>query len=243
MEALFPLPTLSVAPGPDGFASETLVYRVTPRPKPKFHTVIDPRRVFGDTPGTYTVTTRVRTAAHGDVALELFSTLKAGTLEIEDRFDCVWRGGLHPGRLTRTTGGARKEHADFIDSPYPFPAATYPDVLIPFLMRGQRRDGQRRSLCAWTSDRFIARVYYESRERKVLHLPVGSLSATEVWMYPDLNDWVSLGGVLTKLAKPLLPRYEMWFEDAAPHRVAKFEGSYGPPGAPEVLLELLRVET
>ncbi|MFO0726164.1 MAG: hypothetical protein U1E65_20440 [Myxococcota bacterium] len=240
MEALFALPPIAGSPTPDGFREETSVYRVTPRPKPKFHTVIDPRRVFGETPGTYTVTTRVRDAGHGETALELVSMLKAGTLEVEDRFDCVWRGGLHPGKLSRTIGGARQEHADFVESPYPFPPATYPDVLIPFLMRGQPRDGQRRTLCAWTSDRFIARVYYESRDRKTLHVPLGHIAATEVWMYPDLNDWVSLGSVLTKLAKPLLPRYEMWFEDALPHRVVRFEGSYGPPGAPEVLLELMR---
>ena len=57
-------------------------------------------------------------------------------------------------------------------------------------------------------------------------------------MYPDLNDWVPLGSMLTTLAKPLLPKYHMWFEEAAPHRVIRFEGAYGPPGAPELILEL-----
>jgi hypothetical protein len=30
----------------------------------------------------------------------------------------------------------------------------------------------------------------------------------------------------------------MWFEEAAPYRCLRFEGPYGPPGAPEVVLEL-----
>jgi hypothetical protein len=105
-------------------------------------------------------------------------------------------------------------------------------------MRGQPFDGARRALYAWTSDRFVARVYYESRGKKEITVPAGRIAATEVWMYPDLNDWVPLGTVLTKMAKPFLPRYEMWFESAPPHRLVRFEGSYGPPGAPEVILEL-----
>jgi hypothetical protein len=44
--------------------------------------------------------------------------------------------------------------------------------------------------------------------------------------------------VITKLAKPLLPRYDMWFETVPPYRVARFEGPFGPPGAPEIVLEL-----
>jgi len=58
-------------------------------------------------------------------------------------------------------------------------------------------------------------------------------------MYPDLNDWVKMGTALTKLAKPFLPRYSMWYEPAAPNRLLRFEGSYGPPGAPEIILELV----
>ncbi len=44
--------------------------------------------------------------------------------------------------------------------------------------------------------------------------------------------------VLETLAKPLLPKYRMWFEVAKPNRVVRFEGPYGPPGAPEIVLEL-----
>ena len=57
-------------------------------------------------------------------------------------------------------------------------------------------------------------------------------------MYPDLNDWISLGSVVTRLARPLLPHYDMWFEPFAPYRVLRYEGPYGPPVAPEIVLEL-----
>jgi hypothetical protein len=156
-----------------------------------------------------------------------------------DRLVCIARdGGIVASTLRHTVGDARQNLVELLKTPWPLPATTYPETLIPFLLRGQPRDGARRAMYAWTSDRFVARVYYESRATKVLDLPAGRIEATEVWMYPDLNDWVKLGGVLTKMVKPFLPRYEMWFETQPPHRLVRFEGSYGPPGAPEIILEL-----
>jgi len=235
----FQLPRLASAPGADGWSEETTRYQVLPHPAPKFHTVMNPRDVFSKGEGVCSITTRVRAPVEGEVAFELRSKISLGEVHIEDHFDAVWRGGMHAGRLRRTAGQGRREEIDFQKNPFPLPEATYPEVLLPFLMRGQPRDGERRSLCAWTSDRFVSRVYYESRERKVLDVPAGRIASTLVWMYPDLNDWVSLGSVITRLAKPLLPRYEMWFEDAAPHRVVRFEGAFGPPGAVEITMNLV----
>ncbi|MFH2073212.1 MAG: hypothetical protein ABIJ75_10225, partial [Actinomycetota bacterium] len=62
---------------------------------------------------------------------------------------------------------------DFHRGPFRFPLASYPDVLLPFLLRGQPLDGRRRIAHSWTADRFIARVYYESRRRVRLDLPGG----------------------------------------------------------------------
>jgi hypothetical protein len=49
---------------------------------------------------------------------------------------------------------------------------------------------------------------------------------------------VKMPSILNKLAKPFLPKYHMWYEAKAPHRLLRFEGPYGPPGAPEIVLEL-----
>jgi hypothetical protein len=240
MNALVRPPSLASAPGADGWAEETVTYRVLRHPRPKFNSVVDAAAVFAGGEGRSTVTTRVlsRPPAAGEIALQLSARITVGGVLFEDSFDCVWRDGLAPGRLTRTVGEGRRKEIDFQRNPFPLPPATYPEVLLPFLMRGQPRDGERRTLCSWTSDRFVARVYYESRERKTLDVPAGRIASTLVWMYPDLNDWVPLGGVINRLAKPFLPRYEMWFEDAAPHRVVRFEGAFGPPGAIEILMLL-----
>lgn len=239
MDEPLSMPALRAEPGADGWAEETLRYRVRPREKPKFHTVLDARTVFGPGAGDLVVRTRARAEpVVGENALQIHVTLDLGGVHLEDRLDCLWHPGLVAGRLLRVVGDARRKEIDFPKSPFPLPKTTYPEVLLPFLLRGQPVDGKRRALYAWTSDRFVARVYYESRGTKTVEVEAGSFEATEVWMYPDLNDWVKLGSVLTKMAKPFLPRYGMWFDAEEPRRLLRFEGSYGPPGAPEIVLEL-----
>jgi hypothetical protein len=237
MDAPIRLPFLKGVPNAEGWTEEELRYRVTPHPRPKFHAVIDIKSVF--TEALANVRTRVRPPVEGQVSLQLDVRMELGKVSFEDRYDAPWRGGVVSGRLLRKHGEGRKKEIDFQQSPFPLPPATYPEVLLPFLLRGQPWDGQRRILYSWTSDRFVARVYYENREQVVIDTPAGRIATVLVWMYPDLNDWVSLGSMLTRLAKPLLPRYQMWFEVAPPHRLARFEGSYGPPGAPEIVIELL----
>jgi len=120
------------------------------------------------------------------------------------------------------------------------PEATYPETMLPFLLRGHPLDSQRRSLYAWICDRFVAKVYYEvHKHRASIKVPAGKFEATEVVMYPDINDWVHLGSIITKMIKPFLPKYHMWFVERGrgPHELVRFEGSYGPPGAPEIVLE------
>jgi hypothetical protein len=122
-----------------------------------------------------------------------------------------------------------------------FPHETYPEVTLPFILGWLSLD-ERKSLYAWINDRFVAKLYVERAGREALTLPIGRRDTVKVIMYPDLNDWISLGSVLTKLAKPFIPKYRMWFDVAAPHRLVRFEGPYGPPGAPEIVLELSAIE-
>jgi hypothetical protein len=217
---------------------ELVRYRVRPRPQSKFKTILDAKQLFGDGGAIATVETRTYSPKDGETALELVMRSELPKVAMEDRFRATWGGGIVASHLSRRVGEARKKEIDFAKSPFPLPRSTYPEVLLPFLMRGQPRDGKVRAAYSWTSDRFIARVYYEKRKRETLDLPAGKMEADLVWMYPDLNDWIAMGGVITKLAKPLLPRYDMWFETVPPYRVARFEGPFGPPGAPEIVLEL-----
>ena len=221
---------------------ETQHYLVRPRPKPKFKTVLDASALFGHGDVRSSVLTRVGGEGPEPV-LELYITHLIGGRALRETLHCTTRGGLQATWFRRELESgdgapARLEEVRWLDGPIQLPIAAYPEVTLPFVMRGQPLDGKRRSVWSWTNDRMIARVYYEMRAERVIDVPAGRFEAFEVWMYPDLNDWISLGSVVTRLAKPLLPRYNFWFEKAPPHRVLRFEGPYGPPSSPEIVLEL-----
>jgi hypothetical protein len=246
----FRLPPLSGAPAGDGWLEEVLEYRISPRPKSMFHTLLDARDLI-PSEGRCTVRTRLRaegpgpaSPASGEEGYELVLETRLAGHRLRERLTCAIEGGLQARRLWRTLEegereASRREEVSFHRGPFRFPPASYPDVLLPFLLRGQPLDGRRRIAHSWTADRFIARVYYESRRRVRLELPAGPAEAVEVWLYPDLNDWIALGGLITRLVKPLLPRYSLWYEPERPRRLLRFEGAFGPPGAPEVVLEWL----
>jgi hypothetical protein len=221
-------------------------YVASPRAKRAFRTVLDAQLLFRE-PGQTVVEHRL-TGAGSERRLEIVSRhqLARGTLTESSvlEADCVLRPLTFERQVTMADGTtARHERIDFTKGLLPFPEGTYPEVLIPFLLRFQPFDGTRRSTHAWVTDRFVARVYYESsRKPHRCLVPVGTVETWEVVMYPDLSDWVKIGAILTDLVKPLIPKYHMWFEVAAPHRLVRFEGPYGPPGAPELVLELSRVE-
>lgn len=219
---------------------ETARYSVKPRPTRSFHTATSESDLFR-TEELATVTWK-----NDDVTeVELLMPVAGGRFEERCSFS---RAGssLVPERFERTLHHAdgrslREERVDFATGLPRMPEATYPETLLPFLMRAQPLDSARRSLYAWICDRFVAKVYYEVAKKNVtLRVPAGSFTTIETIMYPDLNDWVHLGSVLTRLSKPFLPKYHSWFEPGpnGMHRLIRFEGPYGPPGAPEIVLEL-----
>lgn len=219
---------------------ETARYAVKPRPTRFFHTALDARDLFTSRePATLTWTHE----GEGDATLALHMPVLGG--RFDERCTFALAPAFRPARFERALTAEdgktlREERVDFASALPRLPEATYPETMLPFLLRGQPLDRERRSLYAWICDRFVAKVYYEVAHERAVTVPAGRFDTREVVMYPDLNDWVKLGSVLTRLAKPLLPKYHMWFEARAqgPHRLVRFEGPYGPPGAPEIVLEL-----
>jgi hypothetical protein len=226
---------------PAGDGEEVSVYVANPRAKKSFNTVLDAAQLFDANGRSVVKTTAVRDGAERRVLIETKHALRGGT--ISETFELSANPRLAATRFHRVLVDAegvtsREERIDFGRGPFRLPEATYPEVMLPFVLRWQPFDAERRSLHAWIVDRFVARVYCEWRGRHEITVPAGRIETVEMMMYPDLNDWVNLGSMINTLAKPLLPKYRMWFEAAAPHRVVRFEGPYGPPGAPEIVLEL-----
>lgn len=218
------------------WSGETLRYRCEPRKKRSFQTVLDAADLF---PARGTAIARGEELPDGGFALELALELKHG--RAVDRV--VHAPGLRLRRLERRIHDAegrlsREEIADFDAGSHPLPACTYVDAATPFLLGAPPFESKPRSIYTWICDRFVAKVYYETRGHTHVDARGGNHAAIEVIMYPDLNDWVSLPAIITKLSKPFVPKYHMFYETKPPHRPLRFEGPLGPPGAPEIVLTL-----
>ncbi len=227
-------------PAPPAGFEGTLRFALRPRERKSFNTVLDAHTLLA---GSTRAVSEVRYAAEGDdVVLGMDHPIGEGRMTEEIRL-ARRGGGLVARSLSRELfdgAGAplRREYVpDFGHAKLGLPDATYPEVALPFLLAWMPLDGQRRSVYAWINDRFIAKVYVEVERRSSITVSGRSHDVVELLMYPDLNDWVAMGSVLTRLAKPFLPKYHMWYERSAPHRLVRFEGPYGPPGAPELVLD------
>ena len=88
--------------------------------------------------------------------------------------------------------------ADFASIVPKLPEATYPETMLPFLLRAHPLDSQRRSLYAWICDRFVAKVYYEVHKKRVdVRVPAGKFEATA-----DTAILTDLGGQLMLRLNP-----------------------------------------
>ena len=229
LDALLPLP-------PPGF-DVTSQYRLKPRPKRAFHTILDASKLL--VPGSKG-SLAFRNLDGERVELATKYEVAAGT--IEESF--VLRktpAGLQSERLERRmfdTEGQQGRHEEVnFDTNLGVAPNTYPEVLLP-LMLGWPSAQRTRAFYSWINDRFVSRVYVETKGETTVDLSGGSRKAMELVLYPDLNDFVRVGSTVARLAKPLMPQYHLWFEPESPNRVLRFEGPYGPPGAPELIMEL-----
>lgn len=233
MRVVHPTPLKS----PFAEGTEVAKFTVKPRENRQFHTSLDAKDLFtSKEPATITWS---REGSAGK--LDVHMPVAAGTFDETCTFDV---SPFRPSSFERTLKDVervlRHERADFSSVMPKLPEASYPETMLPFLLRGHPLDSERRSLHAWICDRFVAKVYYEVHKKRVsVNVPAGKFETTEVVMYPDINDWVHLGSIITKMIKPFLPKYHMWFAErpGRPHDLVRFEGSYGPPGAPEIVLE------
>ena len=228
---------------PAGFAGSAR-YAIRPRDKRDYNGVLDARKILGGMASHESIVSLREEA--GAVVLETDHPMFTGRLREQIRYTRT-SSGLVADSLLREIADddgtilRRETVPAYSHAKVGMPREMYPEVTLPFILGWLPLEG-RKSLYAWINDRFVAKLYIERAGRETIQPPIGKRETVKVVMYPDLNDWVALGSVLTRLAKPFIPKYRMWFEAAAPHRLVRFEGPYGPPGAPEIVLELSAVQ-
>jgi hypothetical protein len=236
--------TTNIPSPPTDFAG-TQRFSIRPRERRTFHTVLDANKMLAHAITRGAMSEVIYAREGDDVVVTMTHPIAEGHLKEIVRLR-PGGGGLVARSLSREVFDGQgvivrnEQVPDFRHDDLGLPQAAYPEVALPFLLGWMPPDGQRRSVYAWINDRFIAKVYIEIDGRPTINVGGTSYETFEVIMYPDLNDWVHLGAVLTRLVKPFAPKYRMWYSRQAPHRLVRFEGPYGPPGAPEVVLEAAR---
>jgi len=229
--------TTNIPRPPNDFAG-TQHYSIRPRERRAFHTVLDAHKMLAQALAQGAKSEITYARQDEDVVVTMVHPIANGRLKEVVRL-VPGGSGLIARSLSREvfdgngTTVRNEQVPDFRHDELGLPLAAYPEVALPFLLGWMPHDGERRSVYAWINDRFIAKVYIEIEGRT-------AYDTIEVIMYPDLNDWIHLGAMLTRLVKPFAPKYRMWYARQAPHRLVRFEGPYGPPGAPEVVLEIAR---
>ncbi len=216
-------------------------YRLSPRKKRAFHTILDASQIIDPSDernSLVTITSDASTItmsfAHPIIGGQIKEKLVLG----KDG-DGLKMTSLERNVFTADDRQVRSELVDFTDPTLPLPPETYPEVAVPFMAAWFPLDGKLRDVYAWINDRFVARIQFKSLGKKTVKLPGGSQPAIEMLMFPDINDWIHLGKVITRMIRPFVPKYRVWFAPEPPFHVLRFEGPYGPPGAPEIVLELL----
>ncbi len=213
---------------------ETLRYRTRAREKRSFRTVLDAADLFTDGGITSATWTKENDTYVLDVGLEMRRGRATERVEHSAAMGLLRRERRIYGEADARS---REEIIEFASATHRLPDHTYVDTSAPFVLGTMPFDGKARSMYLWICDRFVAKVYYESHGNHSVTVPAGRFETTEVLLYPDLNDWVKLPSIITKLSKPFVPKYHMWYERES-RRLVRFEGPLGPPGAPEIVIEL-----
>lgn len=230
MDSFIPIP-------PSGFATTTR-YSLRARPKRMFHTILDAHRLLD---GESHSTLRFEERGSG-VELEMIHHIATGRIEERltlQRNDAVLVSDrLHRQLFDEHGERVRNEEAHFFREGLGFAQNTYPEVLLPMMLGWLGPARRTRAFYSWINDRFVSRMYAQTGGSETLRLAGRNVETFQVVMYPDINDYVRVGATLAKMAKAIMPKYHLWFDSRIPHRVVRFEGSYGPPGAPEVIMEL-----
>jgi len=238
----------TLLPAPEHDPTADLRYWIVPLPKPRYWNPVPADKIIADGEDKITQLHIARAPLEGGgghaISYSFTHPLLRGML-YEDVTLHTTPAGLITARLVRTLDDhdgrrVRREEIDFLDDTFPLPEGTYPEVMLPFLLSLPSFDSKTRAVFAWITDRFLARVHFYSTGRRVIQLRSGAAEAVEVLMYPNLNDWIPLGNVISRLIRPFIPKYRMWYAPEPPHTLLRFEGPYGPPGAPEIVLELAR---
>lgn len=84
-------------------------------------------------------------------------------------------------------------------------------------------------------------LWVDGRER--LHVPAGEFDSYRIRMRVNPESiFPNLPGFLQPFVRFFIPTQTLWLTASAPQRLVKFTGQMGPPGSPQLLIQLTGVE-
>ena len=123
------------------------------------------------------------------------------------------------------------------------PEDSYTAEVMTFLFKGLTMTPKSKfSYHWWASDRSVFRMRLKVKKPKEITTSTGTYRFCPIELSPpNIAEFLNKGDYLNTIINPFLPDTIMYFDANPPHHFIYYKGSFGPPGSPEVNLELVKV--
>ncbi len=123
------------------------------------------------------------------------------------------------------------------------PEDSYTGEIMTFLFKGLNMTPKSKfSYHWWASDRSVFPMHLKVKKPKEITTSSGTHRCYPIELSPmNIAEFLNKGDYLNTIITPFLPDTIMYFDANPPHHFVYYKGSFGPPGSPEVVLELVKI--
>jgi len=149
-------------------------------------------------------------------------------------------------RMRRNPQGESIERWEFhFDDPsWNYTDDTYCMSSISLVFRSFIAQGSKEgSFHLWMSDQSVVRMRLRRMNKERVIIALGEFTCVKIRMVLDVQSVMPLGKVLALLVQPFMPEFYFWLWEQEPYPVMRAEGALGPPGAPQMLMEVVERRT
>jgi hypothetical protein len=149
-------------------------------------------------------------------------------------------------RLRRSPRGKPIERWEFhFDNPsWNYTDDTYCMSAVSLVFRSFIAQGSKESsFHLWMSDRSVVRMRLKRIHKERIRIALGEFTCVKIRMVLDVQSVMPVGKILALLVQPFMPEFYFWLWEEEPYPVLKAEGALGPPGAPQMLMEVVERRT
>jgi hypothetical protein len=149
-------------------------------------------------------------------------------------------------RLRRSPQGEPIERWEFhFDNPsWNYSEDTYSMSAVSLVFRSFIEQGSKESsFHLWLSDQSVVRMRLKRMNKEQIKIALGEFPCVKIRMVADVQSVMPVGKILALLIQPFMPEFHFWIWEEKPYTVLRAEGALGPPGSPQMLMEVLELGT